>query len=148
MYLLDTNHCSNAILGNKTILKRLELIEDTSIYTCVVVAGELVDMAKRSQQSKANSNLVQNFLQGICILKIDTITANLYGQTKASLFKQFAPKDKSKRRKTKITNLGFGENDLWISAIALQHQLTIVSSDSDFVRIKQVIKNIKIESWL
>ncbi|MCC5644109.1 hypothetical protein LC607_14355 [Nostoc sp. CHAB 5824] len=48
------------------------------------------------------------------------------------MFNQFAPKEKSKRRKTKITDLGFGENDLWIAAIALQQNLTIVSADSDF----------------
>ena len=77
---------------------------------------------------------------------MDEITANLYGQIKASLFKQFAPKEKSKRRKTKIINLGFDDNELWITAIALQHQLTIVSADSDFTRIKQVVTTISIES--
>ena len=67
---------------------------------------------------------------------------------KASIFKQFAPKEKTKRRKTEIINLGFDENDLWITAIALQHQLTIVSSDSDFSRIKQIVTTISIESWV
>ena len=47
-----------------------------------------------------------------------------------------------------MTNLGFDENDLWIAAIALQHRLTIVSSDSDFPRIQQVVKSISVESWV
>ncbi|MBW4685765.1 MAG: PIN domain-containing protein [Komarekiella atlantica HA4396-MV6] len=70
---------------------------------------------------------------------MDQQTANTYGQLKAALFNQFAPTEKSKRRKTKITDLGFGENDLWIAAIALRQNITIVSGDRDFQRIKQLI---------
>ena len=145
---MDTNHCSRAILGDDTILNRLKVIQNDLVFTCVIVQGELVDMAERSQHSQANLILVQNFLKGIYVCDVDRTTANLYGQLKASIFKQFAPKEKSKRRKTKIVHLGFDENDLWIAAIALQHQLTIVSSDSDFLRIQQVFKNISVESWI
>jgi tRNA(fMet)-specific endonuclease VapC len=147
-YLLDTNHCSRAILGDEKILNRLEVINDDFVCTCVIVQGELVDMAERSQRNQDNLALVQNFLQEIYIYDIDKITANFYGQIKASIFKQFAPKDKSKRRKTKIANLGFDENDLWLTAIAIQYKLTIVSSDSDFFRIQQVFKTISVESWV
>jgi tRNA(fMet)-specific endonuclease VapC len=148
MYLLDTNHCSRAILGDEKILNHLQNLEKDLVFTCVIVQGELVDMAERSQRSKTNSILVQNFLQGIYIYNVDQTTATLYGQLKASIFKQFAPKDKSKRRKTKIVNLGFDDNDFWITAIALQHKLTIVSSDSDFSRIQQVVTTISVESWV
>ncbi|MEH2451416.1 PIN domain-containing protein [Nostoc sp.] len=89
----------------------------------------------------------QNFIRGIYIYKIDQQTANTYSQLKAALFNEFAPKEKSKRRKTKITDLGFGENDLWIAAIALQPNLTIVSADRDFQRIQQV-RTLSVESWL
>ena len=91
---------------------------------------------------------MQNFLKGIYVHHIDPTTADLYGKLKASIFQQFAPKERNKRRRTKMTNLGFDENDLWIAAIALQHRLTIVSSDSDFPRIQQVVKSISVESWV
>ncbi|MEH2168126.1 MAG: type II toxin-antitoxin system VapC family toxin [Nostoc sp.] len=146
MYLIDTNHCSQAILGNVNILSRLAEVENSLVSTCVIVQGELIDMAARSQKQQINLALVRNFLSGIYIYNIDQKTANTYGQLKAALFNQFAPKEKSKRRKTKITDLGFGENDLWIASIALQQNLTIVSADSDFQRIQQV-RTLSIESW-
>jgi tRNA(fMet)-specific endonuclease VapC len=147
MYLLDTNHCSQAILGNTNVLRRLEYIENSVITTCAIVQGELIDMAERSQRKESNLVLINRFLIGIYIHNVDGFTATIYGQLKAALFNQFAPKVKSLRRKTKITDLGFDENDLWIAAVALQHGLTVVSADSDFQRIQQV-RTLTIESWL
>ena len=148
MYLLDTNHCSRAILRDLVVLKALKDRGNDLVATCVIVQGELIDMAERSQRSQANLDLVQKFLQGIYIYDVDGVTATQYGQLKAAIFKQFAPKEKSKRRKTKLVNLGFDENDLWIAAIALQQKLTLVSADSDFPRMQQVVKALKIQSWL
>jgi tRNA(fMet)-specific endonuclease VapC len=147
MYLLDTNHCSQAILGNTNVLRRLEYIENSVITTCAIVQGELIDMAERSQRKESNLVLINRFLTGIYIHNVDGFTATIYGQLKAALFNEFAPKEKSKRRKTKITDLGFDENDLWIAAVALQHDLTVVSADSDFQRIQEV-RALSIESWL
>jgi len=148
MYLLDTNHCSRAILKDTQVLNYLREINNNIVSICVITQGELVDMAERSQRKQSNLALVKNFLAGIYIYPIDEITAIKYGQLKASIFKQFAPKEKSKRRKTKMINLGFGENDLWIAAVALQHNLIVVSSDSDFQRIKEVEKALVVESWV
>ncbi|MBD2194262.1 MULTISPECIES: PIN domain-containing protein [Calothrix] len=147
MYLLDTNHCSAAILGDVNLLRRIAELENSLITTCVIVQGELVDMAERSQRRESNLDLIHRFLQGIYISSINASTATIYGQLKAAVFKQFAPKDKNKQRKTKITDLGFDENDIWIAAIALQNNLTVVSRDSDFLRIQQV-RTFALESWV
>lgn len=128
-------------------MSRIAQLESSLITTCVIVQGELVDMAERSQRKESNLAFVDRFIQGIYIYNINESTATIYGQLKAALFNEFAPKEKSKRRKTTITNLGFGENDIWIAAVAIQNNLTLVSADSDFVRIKQV-KNLTIESWI
>jgi tRNA(fMet)-specific endonuclease VapC len=68
-------------------------------------------------------------LLGLNICPIDQITAEIYGNLKAAVFDRYAPKDKAQRRRTSITQLGMGENDLWIAAVALQHQLTLLTTD-------------------
>jgi tRNA(fMet)-specific endonuclease VapC len=147
MFLLDTNHCSYAILGNTQILDRLADLENVSISTCTIVKGELIDMAARSQQRQANLALVQRFLLGLNIYPIDQTTAEIYGNLKAAVFDRYAPKDKTQRRRTSITQLGIGENDLWIAAAALQHQLTLLTTDRDFLRI-QAVQSFGLESWV
>jgi tRNA(fMet)-specific endonuclease VapC len=146
MFLLDTNHCSYAILGNTQVLARLAELGDKSITTCSIVAGELIDMAARSQQRQANLDFVQRFLLGLYIYPIDQSTAQIYGNLKAAIFDRYAPKDKAQRRRTNVMQLGVGENDLWIAAVTLQHQLTLITTDRDFQRIRAV-HAFNVESW-
>jgi len=91
MFLLDTNHCSYAILGNTQVLDRLASLGDEPIATCTIVKGELTDMAARSQQRQANLALIQRFLVGLYIYPIDETTAEIYGNLKAAVFDRYAP---------------------------------------------------------
>jgi tRNA(fMet)-specific endonuclease VapC len=147
MYFLDTNHCSAAIRGNLQLPHYVTELETEQIATCVIVQGELIDMAARSQLHAANLILIEQFLQGLSIHNIDPTTATIYGNLKAVVFDRYAPKDKSQRRNTKITQLGFSENDLWIAALAIQYQFTLVSADRDFLRI-QSVQSFALESWI
>ncbi|MBD2200972.1 type II toxin-antitoxin system VapC family toxin [Calothrix sp. FACHB-1219] len=147
MYLLDTNHCSAIILGEPKVINRIIEVGELNIATCVIVQGELTYMMENSAHRESNLASLTEFLQDIRIYNVIGETANIYGQLKAALMKQFGPKEKSKRRKTQVTDLGFDENDLWIAAIALQHGLKVVSDDSDFQRIQQV-RTLSVESWL
>ena len=147
MYLLDTNHCSAIILGEPNVIRRVKEVGVGDIATCVIVQGELTFMMEKSQRKETNLARLTEFLEDIRMYHITEETATFYGQIKAALFNQFAPKDKNKRRKTKIVDLGFDENDIWIAAIALQNNLTVVSSDSDFLRIQQV-RTFSLECWV
>lgn len=146
MYLLDTNHCSLAINNNSEILTHLSALQESQVSTCVIVQAELIYMAENSQKRESNLNRVLAFLNNILIYEIDSATAQIYAQLQANLMKQFAPKEKSKRRKTRLIDIGFSQNDLWIAAIAIQHNLILVSTDSDFQRIKTV-RDLTIETW-
>ncbi|MBE9175002.1 type II toxin-antitoxin system VapC family toxin [Synechocystis salina LEGE 06155] len=147
MYLLDTNHCSRIIFGEPSLIRKIANINPSQITTCVIVQGELTYMVEKSQQREANLERLADFLQDISIYFIDDKTAEFYGKLKSIVFQHFAPKNRTKRRNTTMSNLGFYDNDLWIAAIALQNNLTIVSADRDFIRIQEA-QNLALESWL
>lgn len=147
MYLLDTNHCSRIIQGDATVLHRLREKGNTIVATSVIVVEELVFMAENSQQKTANFKVVQAFVESIDIHQIDKNIAEIYGQFKAEIISRFGFREKSRRRTTRIEELGVSDNDLWIAATAIRHNLTIISADSDFQRMQQV-RAFPLECWI
>ncbi|OUL33632.1 type II toxin-antitoxin system VapC family toxin [Nostoc sp. 106C] len=147
MYLLDTNHCSYIIDNIPNVITALQSRSGSEIGISIITYGELLYMTEKSKRQAQNLAAVQAFLMGVDLYFIDEETAVFYSQLKAKVFNQFAPKDKSKRRSTSVGNLGFDDHDLWIAATAIQHNLILVSADSDFVRIQQA-QTFSLESWL
>lgn len=146
-YLLDTNHCSSIINGNSQVINALNDHVNDVMGISIITYAELLYMADKSQKAAQNRIAIEAFLTNVDLYFIDEETAILYSGIKASVFNQFAPKDKNKRRRTSISNLGFTDHDLWIAATAIQHELTLVSADSDFKRINQV-QPFSLESWM
>ena len=122
-------------------------VERSQVSTCVIVQAELIYMAENSQKRESNLNLVREFLNNIFIYEIDSVTAEIHAAFQADLMRQFAPKEKSKRRKTKLIDIGVSQHDLWIASIAIQQDLILVSADSDFQRIKTV-RSLSVETWI
>lgn len=146
MYLLDTNHCSLIFLKNQTVLDYIREVGEQNLATTIITVGELTYMAENSRYQSENLTRLEEFLADIKIYYIDDKTAKIYGQIKSGLINKFGPKQKTKRQTTKISQLGFDENDVWIAAIGIRNQLTLVSADTDFIRIKTVI-NFSLENW-
>jgi tRNA(fMet)-specific endonuclease VapC len=146
-YLLDTNHCSQLIMQNPVLLDQLSQHQQEQLVTCAIVQGELVDMVERSQQKDPNRRLVQQFLANIQVYPVTPAIADIYGNLKARIFDHFAPKDKAQRRRFHLKDLGFSDNDLWIAATAMHHDLILVSRDSDFTRLQTVLP-FPLESWM
>ncbi len=146
MYLLDTNHCSYLLEKELTVYNRATAVGTENLATCVIVQGELTFMAEKSEQKQRNLENVNNFRPYLRVYLVNDTTAGIYGQLKAALINQFGSKEKSRRRRTKITDIGFDDNDLWIASIALEHNLILVSADSDFKRI-QTVGALSVETW-
>jgi tRNA(fMet)-specific endonuclease VapC len=147
VYLLDTNHYSFILEGDTTVIENFRSRANVSIATSVIVAGELQFMVQNSHQRTANQIKIRAFLQRIEVHPIDLAIATIYGDFKAELIRQLGPKERSRRKTTRLVDLSISENDLWIAATALRHSSTIVSSDSDFERMRQ-IREFGLESWV
>lgn len=146
MYLLDTNHCSCILQGDPSVISNFMQVGDATVSTCVIVVGELRFMVQKSTKKTENLYVIDNFLNSIRVYPIDSYVAEIYGDFKYRLYERFGPKEKAKRRQVQIHQLGFSENDLWIAAIAKRNNLTVVSTDSDFLRMNEVL-DISITSW-
>lgn len=147
MYLLDTNHFSRLILGEAKIRQKIAGTGEQNVAISLITQGEVLYMAYNSERQERNLALVQSYLADIGIYRLNDEIADLYGQFKADIIRHFGPKDRQKRRKTKIETLGMSDNDLWIACTALHHNLIIVSTDSDFVRM-QTVRAFSLESWI
>lgn len=146
MYLLDTNYCSRIIQGEPGRIVSLQPLAGLEVATSVVVRGELVFMAEKSEQTVQNMRRVRLFLGDLNIYPVDEATADIYGELKCRILDHFGPKEKSKRRQTTVAQLGVGDNDIWIAATAIQRTITIVSLDSDFRRMQEAWP-FPLESW-
>jgi len=146
-YLLDTNHCSFLLKGHPGLVGKMKALGDVPTVTCVIVQGELMFMAHRSDHPSANEDRVHQFLRGIEVLPLDADTADHYGRLKAAVIERLGPRERAKRKRTRLAELGFQENDLWIAATAQRYGLTVVTADSDFVRLSR-LGDIAVENWL
>jgi tRNA(fMet)-specific endonuclease VapC len=149
MYLIDTNHCSRFLRGDPAILKKIAVIDSELVQTCVIVSGELIYMAHFSEKKDYNIDLFQAFLSQIKIHPIDKKCADTYGCIKSDLREHLGPKEKKQRRKFDLVkDGGISDNDLWIASIAISRNLVVVSADTDFSRISEIIKDLQVENWL
>ncbi|MFB2880475.1 type II toxin-antitoxin system VapC family toxin [Floridanema aerugineum] len=125
-FLVDTNIVVAFLEGESSVQTRFT--EAEAIFVPSIVIGELYYGAYKSGRVTANITRVDEFIPRYTILACDAVTALLYGQIKNLLRQKGRP---------------IPENDIWIAAIAMQYQLTLVSRDSDF----QYVDQLMVEIW-
>ncbi len=146
MYLLDSTHCIMIMSGDMSLRQKVESLANAPVATCVVVAGELLFGAYKSEQADRNIRLIESLLNSLYVYQVDMKTAKIYGRLKSGILDRFGPKGKAQRRTARIEKLGFKDNDIWIAAIAKQYNLVIVSADGDFQRL-QSVEDLAVENW-
>jgi tRNA(fMet)-specific endonuclease VapC len=124
-YLLDTNVIA-AILNQEPAVEGQ--LKSKSVYLCSIALGELYFGAYKSTRIRDNLKRITDFVDHYPVLTCDQATAESYGRVKAMLKQKGRP---------------IPENDIWIAAIALQYDSTLVTRDEHF---KQV-DGLHLETW-
>lgn len=125
-YLLDTNIVIEIFDGNKTFADKVNKQE--TIYLPSIVLGELYTGINRVANKVKHLKKLNDFLQLCTIINIDSSTAKYYGETVAILYKKGKP---------------IPTNDVWIAALALQHDFTLITNDGHF----KEIPGLQLKSW-
>jgi tRNA(fMet)-specific endonuclease VapC len=146
MYLLDTNHVSKVLQGHPGVYNRFARVGSENVSIPFVVCGELLYMAHKSERKEQNLQTVHRFLDKIRIIHSDLEACGIYGDLKEAFIRRFGPKQLKKRSAIRLYQIGVDDNDLWIAATAIRHNLTLVSADSDFERIRAVCR-FSLETW-
>ncbi|MBZ0287751.1 MAG: type II toxin-antitoxin system VapC family toxin [Anaerolineae bacterium] len=124
--LLDTNAVIALQKSDSAILKVLTSDEDVFIPSIVV--GELYYGTYNSLRVKDNLLVLKEFIENNAILNCDATTGDIYGQIRYQL---------------KLKGRPIPENDIWIAAIAIQHDLTLITRDEHF----KMVENLSLQIW-
>jgi tRNA(fMet)-specific endonuclease VapC len=130
MYLLDTNPCIEMLRHQHAPERdRLAQHDPAEIYLCSVVKAELVYGARKSAQVAKNLALVRAFCAPFVSLPFDDHCAEHYGMIRVDL---------------ETIGMKIGANDLFIAAIAKNHDLILVTHNTDeFSRVP----GLQLEDW-
>jgi tRNA(fMet)-specific endonuclease VapC len=125
-YLLDTNAVIALNAGDPALLEQLQ--EADEVFVPAIVLGELYFGAEKSGRAEENRQRVDTLADRWIIHDCDRVTARHYGRIKNQLRTQGQP---------------IPENDIWIAALAKQHDLVLVTRDQHFSHVE----GLKTASW-
>lgn len=130
MYLLDSNTVIRFInRSSQTVVERVLAAGPTSLFLCSVVKAELMYGAYYSARPEENVLGYQALFEFFRSLPFDDSCVDEYARIRALM----------RRRGTPI-----GGNDLMIAAIALAHNLTLITANTrEFERIP----GLRLENW-
>jgi tRNA(fMet)-specific endonuclease VapC len=115
--LIDTNRYSDMIRGDGDVGSRFASAAE--LWMPIIVMGELLAGFAHGKDRRSNENKLRRFLNkpSTGLLLLDESTASVYGDISNTL----------RTQGTRIPT-----NDIWIAALALQHDLTLDTRDQHF----------------
>lgn len=128
--LLDTNTCIKYLNGQSEAIRRhVEASFPSEIVVCAVVKAELFYGAHKSRYPERNLEKQRIFLNRFASLPFDDKAADMYGRIRAD---------------SERAGMPIGPNDLLIAAIALAHNVIVVTHNTrEFARIE----DLRLEDW-
>jgi len=125
-YLLDTNVAIRVL--NQKVDLRSRQGSGVEAFLSLTIIGELLFGAEKSRDAEANRERVHRLIEVCPLAPHDLETAARYGVVKALLEKKGRP---------------IPENDIWIAACALRHDLTLATGDGHF----EYVDGLRFEAW-
>lgn len=125
-YLLDTNIIIALFASDAAV--KTHLAETDEVFISSIAIGELCFGARKSTRIQDNLARIDDFASNNVVLACDTETARRYGEMKERLRARGRP---------------IPENDIWIAAIALQHELTLATRDAHF----EAVEGLRLAAW-
>jgi len=98
------------------------------LYLPLIALGELYTGAYRSAVPQRQIEQIARFLKMVAVLRPDETTAEYFGQIHAELAKAGTP---------------IPQNDVWIAALAREHQLPLVTFDAHFNHVS----GLNVQTW-
>lgn len=121
--ILDTNAVS-ALLAGDAALERL-LADEAIHHLPVIVIGEYRYGLARSRHRARLERMLDLLASESIVLPVDLDTTRAYAEVREALRQKGTP---------------IPENDVWIAALARQHQLPIVSLDRHFDAVNEGLR--------
>lgn len=128
MIVLDTDTCVELLRGNRRVIERRALSDD-SVSVSFMSAAELYYGAERSAKPAQNRHAVDALLLSVLVVESDNAIAQQFGQLKAALRRDSLP---------------LPDADLFIAATTLVHGTLLVTGNA---RHFERIDGLRIESW-
>ena len=113
--ILDTNAVSALLAGDAAIRPIIANVTTPAIPTIVI--GEYRYGLVESSRADSITSAFDRLLRAIRVLTVDEDTADRYAEV---------------RRRLKVNGTPIPENDIWIAALARQHELAVLSRDRHF----------------
>ena len=117
-YLLDTSAAIARINQDSDAVQVMEQAEE--LFLPIVALGELFGGAEHSKRIQSNFSRIEQLAMECTIIACDLDTARLYGRISHQL---------------RVKGRPIPQNDVWIAALAIQHNLTLLTRDAHFSEV-------------
>lgn len=130
-YLLDTDTVSALLrrTPNLEVVRRLAGLDESQVFTSAITVGELVFGAIAAALNDLE-NRIDVLLSSVPVVSFDEAAGYTYGRVRADL---------------RSRGLTLDDPDLRIAAIALTHEMTVVTGNQRHFR---EVPGLELENWL
>lgn len=151
-YLLDTNHVSAWETKHPNFLSRLRSSPpENLVWVCPITLGELecglriTNTTDAARRDACRAFIVREVLT--FVHDVRETTRHTYGLIMDRIWKRHPPSSHRRGTENHLASLSVDINDVWISAVALEHGLTLLTSDQLTV-IRECVPELQTANWL